>query len=142
MTVGERTKLAKRACRGPTNPQTMRDAVSISGGFFPPGTSEFDAAGVEVLPSRIVRAPRVKGAPAHLECIYLKTVELPSLDGRQNVVVFGQVVGRLLDAGAGYGVVFAIAGSLHVLAFAVICLAVPTVRPIVDPWTVPAPRPA
>jgi ACS family hexuronate transporter-like MFS transporter len=57
-------------------------------------------------------------------------------------VVFGQLVGYLLDAGAGYGVVFAIAGSLHVLAFGVICLAVPTVRPITLPLSVPVPRPA
>jgi ACS family hexuronate transporter-like MFS transporter len=62
--------------------------------------------------------------------------------GAMGGVVFGQVVGRLLDGGAGYGVVFAIAGSLHVLAFAVICLAVPVVRPV--PMTLPAalPRPA
>ena len=75
----------------------MREAVSISGGFFPPGASEFDAAGVEVVPSRIVSAPRVKGAPVHLECTYLKTIELPSFDDLQNIVVFGQVVGVHID---------------------------------------------
>jgi ACS family hexuronate transporter-like MFS transporter len=44
--------------------------------------------------------------------------------------VFGQAVGYLLDHGFGYGVVFAIAGSLHVLAFAIICAAIPTIRPL------------
>jgi ACS family hexuronate transporter-like MFS transporter len=59
--------------------------------------------------------------------------------GAMGGVVFGQVVGYLLDSGAGYGVVFAIAGSLHVLAFAVICLAVPVVRPLAAPLPVPSP---
>jgi ACS family hexuronate transporter-like MFS transporter len=62
--------------------------------------------------------------------------------GAMGGVVFGQLVGHLLDAGAGYGVVFAIAGSLHVLAFAVICLAVPVVRPITVPLATPVPSPA
>jgi ACS family hexuronate transporter-like MFS transporter len=62
--------------------------------------------------------------------------------GAMGGVVFGQIVGHLLDAGAGYGVVFAIAGSLHVLAFAVICLAIPSVRPVAMPLSAPFPRPA
>ena len=62
--------------------------------------------------------------------------------GAMGGVVFGQIVGALLDAGAGYGVVFAIAGSLHILAFAVICLAIPIVRPVAMPLSVPVPRPA
>ncbi len=45
-------------------------------------------------------------------------------------VVFGQLVGYLLDHGFGYGLVFTLAGSLHVLAFGIICLAIPTIAPI------------
>jgi ACS family hexuronate transporter-like MFS transporter len=45
-------------------------------------------------------------------------------------VVFGQLVGYLLDHGFGYGVVFTLAGSLHVLAFGIICLAIPTIAPL------------
>jgi ACS family hexuronate transporter-like MFS transporter len=67
---------------------------------------------------------------------------LVGFGGAMGGVVFGQVVGYLLDSGAGYGMVFAIAGSLHVLAFAVICLAVPVVRPIAMPLPVALPRPA
>jgi ACS family hexuronate transporter-like MFS transporter len=48
-------------------------------------------------------------------------------------VVFGQFVGYLLDHGFGWGVVFAVAGSFHVLGFVVICLAIPTIRPVVKP---------
>jgi len=50
--------------------------------------------------------------------------------GAMGGVVFGQLVGYLLDHGYGYGVVFAIAGSLHVVAFVTICLAVPRIRPL------------
>ena len=45
-------------------------------------------------------------------------------------IAFGQLVGYLLDHGFGYGVVFTLAGSFHVLAFLVILLAVPMVRPL------------
>ena len=50
--------------------------------------------------------------------------------GAMGGVVFGQLVGYLLDHGFGYGPVFALAGSLHVLAFIVICLAIPTIQPL------------
>jgi MFS transporter, ACS family, hexuronate transporter len=61
---------------------------------------------------------------------------LVGFGGAMGGVVFGQVVGVLLDAGFGYGLVFTLAGSFHVIAFAVLCLAIPVVRPI----AVPVPR--
>jgi MFS transporter, ACS family, aldohexuronate transporter len=63
---------------------------------------------------------------------------LVGFGGAMGGVVFGQVVGALLDAGFGYGLVFTLAGSFHVLAFAVICLAIPDVRPLTDPMPSPA----
>ncbi len=45
-------------------------------------------------------------------------------------VVFGQLVGMLLDGGFGYGVVFALAGSLHVLAFLLVCAVIPVIGPV------------
>ncbi len=45
-------------------------------------------------------------------------------------VVFGELVGYLLDHGFGYGVVFTLAGSFHVLAFGIICLTIPRIAPI------------
>jgi ACS family hexuronate transporter-like MFS transporter len=50
-------------------------------------------------------------------------------------VVFGQVVGMALDRGFGYGPVFALAGSLHVLAFLLVCTVIPVIRPLVVPGT-------
>jgi ACS family hexuronate transporter-like MFS transporter len=55
---------------------------------------------------------------------------LVGFGGAMGGVVFGQIVGYLLDHGFGYGVVFTLAGSLHVLAFGIICLAIPTIAPL------------
>jgi ACS family hexuronate transporter-like MFS transporter len=55
---------------------------------------------------------------------------LVGFGGAMGGVVFGQVVGYLLDHGYGYGLVFALAGSLHIVAFATICLAIPRIQPM------------
>jgi ACS family hexuronate transporter-like MFS transporter len=55
---------------------------------------------------------------------------LVGFGGAMGGVVFGELVGYLLDNGFGYGLVFALAGSLHVLAFATICLLIPRVEPL------------
>jgi ACS family hexuronate transporter-like MFS transporter len=55
---------------------------------------------------------------------------LVGFGGAMGGVVFGQFVGMVLDRGFGYGLVFALAGSLHVLAFALICVTIPTVRAV------------
>ena len=64
----------------------------------PPEVDEFALAGLEPEPSRLVKPPRVKGAPAHLECRYLQTVELPSNDpNSRNAVVLGTVIAVHID---------------------------------------------
>jgi ACS family hexuronate transporter-like MFS transporter len=55
---------------------------------------------------------------------------LVGFGGAMGGVVFGQAVGYLLDHGYGYSLVFALAGSFHVVAFAVICLAIPRIAPL------------
>jgi len=45
-------------------------------------------------------------------------------------IVFGQLVGYLLDHGFGYGTVFGIAGTLHIFAFVIILVAIPVVLPL------------
>src|SRR5215210_4132050 len=47
---------------------------------------------------------------------------LVGFGGAMGGVILGQVVGWLRDHGYGYGPALIISGSLHVLAFAVICL--------------------
>ena len=55
-------------------------------------------------------------------------------------VVFGQLVGMLLDGGFGYGLVFALAGSLHVLAFLLVCAVIPVIGPVTLTPAAPAAR--
>jgi len=54
---------------------------------------------------------------------------LVGFGGAMGGVLFGQLVGYLLDRGFGYRVVFPLAGSLHVIAFVVILIAIPGFRP-------------
>jgi ACS family hexuronate transporter-like MFS transporter len=53
---------------------------------------------------------------------------LVGFGGAMGGVVFGLVVGAILDAGAGYGPVFAMVSLMHVTAFALILLLVPRVE--------------
>jgi MFS transporter, ACS family, aldohexuronate transporter len=55
---------------------------------------------------------------------------LVGFGGAMGGVVFNLVVGRVLDSGLGYGTVFAIVGSFHVIAFVVILLTIPVIRPL------------
>ena len=55
---------------------------------------------------------------------------LVGFGGAMGGVAFGQLVGYLLDRGFGYGVVFALAGSFHVIAFGIICLTIRRIEPI------------
>lgn len=52
---------------------------------------------------------------------------LVGFGGAMGGIAFGQLVGYLLDHGFGYGLVFTLAGTLHVIAFLVILAAVPRV---------------
>jgi len=74
------------------------DAMMTTSLDFPPGHSEIREAGLTTLPSVLVRPPRVARAPAHLECRYLKTVELPSNDLKHiNSMILGTVVAVHID---------------------------------------------
>jgi ACS family hexuronate transporter-like MFS transporter len=55
---------------------------------------------------------------------------LVGFGGAMGGIVFGEIAGYLLDHGFGYGVVFSLAGTLHVTAFLIILIAVPAVQPL------------
>ena len=65
-----------------------------------------------------------------------KVAGLVGLGGAMGGVVLGQLAGWLLDHGFSYTPVLAIAGSLHVIAFVVICLAIPKIQALVFAKTV------
>ena len=79
----------------------LREVMNASSAVFDAAVSEPEMLGLEMIPSRTVKPPRVKRSPVHFECRYLKTVELFGSDGSRNrsSVVLGEVVGIHIDDG-------------------------------------------
>lgn len=76
----------------------LKDAMNVTSSQFPSGTNEAEKAGLEMVPSRIVVAPRIAASPVALECRYLKTVDLPTLDENEpNGIIIGEIVGIHID---------------------------------------------
>jgi flavin reductase (DIM6/NTAB) family NADH-FMN oxidoreductase RutF len=75
------------------------NAVVTTGISYPRGINEMIEAGLEPLPSRLVKPPRVAASPCALECRLLQIVDLNDLDGQpaHRHVVFGQVIGVHID---------------------------------------------
>ena len=72
----------------------LRDQMNASSASVDADVDEFDLAGLETQPSQLVKPPRVKAAPIHMECVYFKTLDLPSdHPGVRNALVTGRVVG-------------------------------------------------
>lgn len=72
----------------------LREQMSASSVPAPSDVDEFEFAGLAKAPARLVSCPRVAESPIHLECRYLRSIELDCKDPAEtNVVVFGQVVG-------------------------------------------------
>jgi len=76
----------------------LREQMNQSSGAYPPEVDEMAVVGLETVPSRLVRPPRVKASPIHLECRHHQTVEIPcARPNARNAVVFGRVVGVHID---------------------------------------------
>ena len=75
----------------------MKDAMNASSAALPAGEDEFEAAGLERVPSSLVAPPRVAGVPGAFECKLWKIIDLP---GASNHMVIGEVVGIHIDEGA------------------------------------------
>ncbi len=76
----------------------LRERMNITATHFPAGVDEMRKAGLTPAPSRLVKPPRVAESPAHLECRYLRTVELPTWDpAERQSLVLGQVIGIHID---------------------------------------------
>ncbi len=79
--------------------RALFDAMNISSGDLPDGASEFAAAGLEMAPGRMVKAPRVAASPAALECRVTQSFQFTDVDGKrlQGWMIIGQVVGVHID---------------------------------------------
>ena len=77
-----------------------RFAMNVSSAPVAHGVDEYPLAGLTAVRSNFVQPPRVKEAPAALECKHWKTIELPDVESgsdRGHFVVFGHVVGIYID---------------------------------------------
>ncbi|MCP5372762.1 MAG: flavin reductase family protein [Hyphomicrobiales bacterium] len=76
----------------------LRDQMNTSCAAVGPEVDEMELAGLESLPSRLVKPPRVKASPIHMECLYQQTVDLPStIPNQRNALVLGRVIGIHID---------------------------------------------
>jgi flavin reductase (DIM6/NTAB) family NADH-FMN oxidoreductase RutF len=77
----------------------LRHQMSDTSAAAPHGIDEMHEVGIEKLPSRLVKPPRVAGSPAHLECKLHQFVELPAdpHGGERSIMVIGHVVGVHID---------------------------------------------
>jgi flavin reductase (DIM6/NTAB) family NADH-FMN oxidoreductase RutF len=76
----------------------LRDAMNATSAPLPRGNSEADYAGLAMAASKFVKPPRVAKAPAALECKYLQTIPMTSLEGvTEYYLILGQVVGIFID---------------------------------------------
>jgi len=71
-----------------------REQMNKSSQTLPPESDEIVLSGLTAIPSEIINAPRIKEAPVHLECRYLKSVDIPGWNEKDAYrVIFGEVVG-------------------------------------------------
>ena len=77
----------------------LRAEVNQTSATFPRGVNEMTEAGLEPVPSRLVKPPRVKRAPCAMECRLLQIVPLHDLSGKpfDRHVTIGQVIGIHID---------------------------------------------
>jgi flavin reductase (DIM6/NTAB) family NADH-FMN oxidoreductase RutF len=71
-----------------------REQMNQSSAAVPPETDEIELTGLTSISSELVNAPRIAQAPVHLECRYLKTVDIPGwTKADEYKMVIGEVIG-------------------------------------------------
>lgn len=72
----------------------LRDAVNLTSSVVPPEIDEAALAGLEMIPSRLVRPPRVAASPVQLECRLHSSLTLPAREPDNcHSVLVGRVIG-------------------------------------------------
>jgi len=79
----------------------QKDQMNATAMLIDRRVDEMAAAGLESLPSRLVKPPRVKGSPVHFECRLHQVITLPDRKKPDSHhVVIGQVVAVHIDDAA------------------------------------------
>ena len=72
----------------------LREQMNITAQKVPPGMNEAELAGLEMVPSSLVQAPRVAASPVNMECRFHCTLVLPGREpGAFSSVGVGEVIG-------------------------------------------------
>lgn len=76
----------------------LREAVNLTSARVPPEVDEFELAGLEKAPCKVIKPPRVAASPACFECKVFEILPLPDDDGSvSNFIIVGRVVGVHID---------------------------------------------
>ncbi|WP_375291201.1 flavin reductase family protein [Qipengyuania sp.] len=75
------------------------DALNASSAGVEPGVDEFELAGLDGLPSQLVKPSRVAGSPVHFECKLTQLIQLETTGGAKidSWLVIGEAVGIHID---------------------------------------------
>ena len=77
----------------------LAEAMNATSATVAAAVDEFELAGLESLPSRLVKPDRVAASPVQFECRHTQTLRLETLEGRalDQWVIFGEVVAVHID---------------------------------------------
>ena len=77
----------------------LAEAMNATSATVAAAVDEFALAGLESLPSRLVKPDRVAASPVQFECRHTQTLRLETLEGRalDQWVIFGEVVAVHID---------------------------------------------
>ena len=70
----------------------LRDEVEITGQGVDPDVDEATLAGLEMIPSRMVKPPRIAKSPVQMECLFHSSMTIPGRKGPHHLMV-GRVIG-------------------------------------------------
>jgi flavin reductase (DIM6/NTAB) family NADH-FMN oxidoreductase RutF len=69
--------------------ESHAEVMVQSSADYPYGVSEFERLGIDALPSRNVRAPRIGGAPVQMEC---RVLQLSTVPETKTTLILGRVL--------------------------------------------------
>jgi len=76
--------------------ESLVDAVNLSSSELAHGESEVDLTGMKLLPSTIVKPPRVAASPAHIECRVMQVIKVGEGPMSGNLVL-GEILAVHID---------------------------------------------
>lgn len=79
-------------------PAEMVEVMNQTSFEYPPDQSEIDTIGIEVVPSQLVRPPRVKASPIQIECQLIQVVKVGEGPAAGNLVVGQILLAHVADA--------------------------------------------